>query len=285
MPKWTTAQVGDLSGRTIVITGATSGIGLVTTRELARAGARVVLAVRDLDKGYRVAAEMAGDIEVRQLDVASPPSVRRFAAGWSGDIDVLINNAGIMDIPLTRTVEGLELQTATNYLGPFLLTNLLLPFVTDRVVSVTSQLHRLGTVDLDDLNWMTRPYKAMAAYQASKLELVLFSLELQRRLNEEGTTVRSVLSHPGIAKTNLVTHSPSNAIMKLGFLLNDAEHGALSTLFAATQHVAGNAYVGPRGLGSIKGHPRVRKPSIRGLDTELAARLWATTAQLIESHS
>jgi NAD(P)-dependent dehydrogenase (short-subunit alcohol dehydrogenase family) len=285
MAKWTTAEVGDLSGRTIVITGASSGIGLVTARELARAGARVVLAVRNPDKGQRVAAEIAGETEVRQLDVASPSSVRRFATCWSGDIDVLINNAGIMDIPLTRTVEGLELQTATNYFGPFLLTNLLLPFVTDRVVSVTSQLHRMGTVDLDDLNWVTRPYKAMAAYQASKLELVLFSLELQRRLNEEPATVRSVLAHPGIANTNLVAHSPSNAIMKLGFLLNDAEHGALPTLFAATQEVAGNAYVGPRGLGSIKGHPKVRKPSTRGLDTDLAARLWAATTQLIESHS
>jgi NAD(P)-dependent dehydrogenase (short-subunit alcohol dehydrogenase family) len=278
MTRWTAADLPGMSGTTVVVTGATSGIGLVTARELARVGARVVLAVRDVAKGAAVRQSMAGNVEVRELDVSDLGSVRAFAADWTGPLDVLVNNAGVMDIPLTRTGDGLDTQTATNSFGPFLLTNLLLPQITDRIVWVTSQLHRMGHLHTDDLNWEARPYKPMDAYSDSKLQVVLFSLELQRRLDEAGSTVRSVLAHPGIATTSLTAHSSSNAINRFSFLLNDAERGALPTLFAATQSVAGNAYVGPDGLGSIKGYPKVRKPSRAGQDRSAASILWAAAA-------
>jgi NAD(P)-dependent dehydrogenase (short-subunit alcohol dehydrogenase family) len=278
MAKWTAADLPNMSGKTVVVTGATSGIGLITARELARVGARVVLAVRDVAKGATVQAAMAGDVEVRQLDVSDLASVRAFAAGWTGPLDILINNAGVMDIPLSRTSDGLDTQTATNSFGPFMLTSLLLPNVTDRIVWVTSQLHRMGDLNTADLNWETRRYPPMNAYSDSKLQLVLFSLELQRRLDASDSPVRSVLAHPGIATTTLSAHSASNAINRFSFLLNDPEHGALPTLFAATQDVAGNAYVGPNGFGSIKGYPKVRRPAKAGLDSAAASTLWAVAS-------
>lgn len=278
MSKWTTADMPSITGKTVVVTGASSGIGLIAAREFAAAGAKVVLAVRNPEKGREVAAGMVGDIEVRRLDVSDLVSIRAFVETWTGSLDVLVNNAGVMDIPLTRSRDGLEVQTATNSFGPFLLTNLLLPHITDRVVWVTSQLHRMGHLNLADLNWESRTYKPMDAYNDSKLQVVLFSLELQRRLTAAGSSVRSVLAHPGIATTTLAAHSSSNAINRFSFLLNDPEHGALPTLFAATQDVHGNAYVGPSGFGSIKGNPKVRKPSNAGLDAEAASTLWSAVS-------
>jgi NAD(P)-dependent dehydrogenase (short-subunit alcohol dehydrogenase family) len=281
MTKWSAADLPDMSGRTVVITGASGGIGLITARELARVGAKVVLAVRTVSRGRTAADLIPGRTEVRQLDVSDLGSVRRFAAEWTGGIDVLINNAGIMDVPLTRTADGFESQMATNYLGPFALTNLLLPHITDRVVSVSSQLHRMGSPQLEDLNGQNRPYKAMDAYNDSKLNLVLFSTELQRRLTASGSPVRSVVAHPGIAATNLARHSAAGKVTSaLRFLFNDAEHGALPSLFAATQDIPGNSYVGPSGFGSLKGHPRIRRPAAAGLDTATASRLWTLTARL-----
>lgn len=278
MAKWTTADMPAMTGKTVVVTGASSGIGLITAREFANAGAHVIIAVRNIQKGQNAARTMTGDVEVRLLDVSDLTSVRDFATEWTGHLDILVNNAGIIDIPLTRTKDHLDLQTATNSFGPFLLTNLLLPHITDRVVWVTSQLHRMGRLNIDDINWDTRPYKPMDAYNDSKLQVILFSLELQRRLTAAGSTVRSVLAHPGIATTALAAHSSSNAINRFSFFLNDPEHGALPTLFAATQNVSGNAYVGPNGPGSIKGNPKVRKPSRAGLDGASAKKLWDTVS-------
>ncbi|MDH6120858.1 NAD(P)-dependent dehydrogenase (short-subunit alcohol dehydrogenase family) [Kitasatospora sp. GAS204A] len=280
MSKWTAAELPDLSGRTVIVTGASSGIGLVTARELARVGARVVLAVRDVAKGEAASAGITGRTEVRRLDVSSLESVRAFATEWTGEVDVLVNNAGVMDVPLSRTADGLDLQTATNYFGPFALTNLLLPRITDRVVHVASQLHRMGHARPEDLNWERRPYKPMDAYSDSKLDLLLFSLELQRRLTEAGSPVRSMVAHPGIATTSLASRSAANRINKFRFFLNDPEHGALPTLFAATQDLPGNSYIGPDGPGGIKGHPKVGRPSRAARDTEAAGRLWAATALL-----
>ncbi len=161
-----------------------------------------------------------------------------------------------------------------------MLTNLLADRITDRVVSVTSQLHRRGRLDLRDLDWRTRAYNPMQAYCDSKLAITLFSLELERRLTAAGSPIRSVLAHPGIATTTLAAHSPASRINSLRFLLNDSEHGALPTLYAATQEVPGNAYVGPDGLGSVKGYPIVRRPGKRGLDAEVARQLWEATAAL-----
>ena len=278
MAKWTTAEMPAMTGKTVVVTGGSSGIGLIAAREFATAGAHVIVAVRNIQKGQNAARTMSGDVEVRLLDVSDLTSVRDFATEWAGHLDILVNNAGIMDVPLTRTTDHLDLQTATNSFGPFLLTNLLLPHVTDRVVWVTSQLHRMGHLNIDDINWETRPYKPMDAYNDSKLQVILFSLELQRQLTAAGSKVRSVLAHPGIATTALAVHSSSNAINRFSFFLNDPEHGALPTLFAATQNVSGNAYVGPNGPGSIKGHPKVRKPSRAGLDGASAKKLWGVVS-------
>jgi NAD(P)-dependent dehydrogenase (short-subunit alcohol dehydrogenase family) len=280
MPKWTSADLPRMDGRTVVITGAGSGIGLIAARELARVGARVVAAVRDPAKARPALADVAGSVEIRRLDVSDLGSIRAFVDATEGAVDVLVNNAGVMDIPAQRTADGLDLQTATNYFGPFVLTNLLADRITDRVVSVTSQLHRMARLDLADLDWRTRAYNPMQAYRDSKLEVVLFSLELQRRLTAAGRPVRSVLAHPGIATTALAAHSSANRINRLRFLLNDPEHGALPTLYAATEDVPGNAYVGPDGLGSVRGYPIVRRPGKRGLDTETASRLWAATVAL-----
>ncbi len=285
--KWTAAQLPDLTGKTFVITGATGGVGLVATRELARAGADVVMAVRDPAKGARVADTFEHGrerIDVRRLDVASLESVRAFADSWSGPVDVLVNNAGVMMVPYATTHEGLESQTATNYFGPFALTNAMLPHLTDRVVHVASQLHRLGAVRPDDLNWQKRRYNPWNAYCDSKLDLLLFSYELQRRLGAVGSRVRSVVAHPGIARTNLVSHVGGVAGWLNGLaqpLLNDAEHGGLPTLFAATQEVDGNAYVGPDGIASVRGYPKVRKASRAAREPGSAAALWDATLRIV----
>ncbi|MFD9741727.1 oxidoreductase [Umezawaea sp. NPDC059074] len=274
--KWTNDDIPDQSGRTVVVTGASSGIGLITARELAKAGARVVLAVRDTAKGRKVAAAMPGRTEVRELDVSRLASVRAFAEAWTGPIDVLVNNAGIMDVPESRTEDGFELQTATNFLGPFALTNALLPHVVERVVTVSSQLHRFGRPVLADLTWATRKYDATRAYADSKLADLLFALELQRRLAAAGSPVRSVVAHPGIATTNLAARPDGSPapITRLSFILNDAERGALPTLFAATTDVPGGSYVGPDGIGGIKGFPALGTPSKRARDPKLARELW-----------
>jgi NAD(P)-dependent dehydrogenase (short-subunit alcohol dehydrogenase family) len=283
--RWTAVDLPDQAGRTVIVTGATSGLGLVTARELARVGARVVLAVRNPAKGERAAASMAGHAEVRRLDVADLASVRNFAAQWTGPADVLINNAGIMRVPLSRTHDGFELQIGTNHLGPFALANLLLPHITSRVVTVSSQLHRRGRLDLADLNWQRRPYRSLQAYCDSKLANLLFTLELQRRLAEAGSGVQAVAAHPGIATTNLSGHI-GGVRGKLGrafkHLFNDAERGALATLYAATQDVPGACYVGPDGPAHLRGYPEIGIPSKRARDQDLARRLWDLSARLTQ---
>jgi NAD(P)-dependent dehydrogenase (short-subunit alcohol dehydrogenase family) len=217
------------------------------------------------------------------LDVSNLESVRAFARAWSGGIDILINNAGIMQVPLAYTADGLELQAATNFFGPFALTNLLLPYVTDRVITISSQLHRRGHLHTDDLNWKTRKYNETAAYCDSKLDVTLFALELQRRLAASGSRVRSLVAHPGIATTNLVSHVggfPGFMNRAMRFMVNDAERGALPTLYAASQDIPGGSYVGPDGAGGIKGYPEIGKPSRAASDTEAARALWAAAAEL-----
>ncbi len=282
MSRWTLSDLPDQTGRTVIVTGASSGLGLIVARDLAAAGAHVVLAVRDVAKGRDVAAQLRGRTEVRELDVADLASVRRFADAWTDPIDVLVNNAGIMEVPFARTVDGFESQFATNYLGPFVLTGLLLPHITDRVVTVSSQLHRMGKIHLDDLNSTTRAYKPSAAYNDSKLADVLFASELQRRLVAAGSGVRSVVAHPGIASTNLARHAASGRVTHaLRLLFNDPATGALSILYAATQDIPGNSYIGPRGVAGMKGHPAVGEAPSAARDVDTAAQLWAATETLL----
>ncbi|MUK03211.1 SDR family NAD(P)-dependent oxidoreductase [Vibrio cholerae] len=284
--KWTTADLPDLTGKTMIVTGATAGLGEVTTRELARAGAHVIMAVRNEQKAanlVRGIGRTKGRIEIRRLDVADLESVRQFGRNWSGPIDVLINNAGIMQVPLAHTREGIELQMATNYIGAFALTSTLLPHITDRVVSLSSQLHRTGHVRLDDLDWKTRKYDDLAAYADSKLAVVLFASELQRRLEAANSSVRSIAAHPGIARTTLASHAGglTGRINYLGPLLNTVEQGALPTLYSATQDVPGGSYVGPNGLASIKGYPKIRRPSRTAQDVNVASDLWKKTNTIV----
>ncbi|MFX0574315.1 oxidoreductase [Nocardia nepalensis] len=282
--KWTSANLPRFDGRTVVVTGANSGIGLVTARELARVGARVVLAVRDVARGEEAAKSIAGRTEVRELDLADLASVRGFAADWSGDIDVLVNNAGIMMVPAGRTKDGFERQFGTNHLGHFALTNLLLPHITDRVVTVSSQAHRRGAIDLADLNWETRTYNTAAAYGQSKLANLLFTLELQRRFTETGSR-RALSAHPGWAATNLQSHSGNrilHEVMQVGnrLLAQDATFGALPTLFAASQDLAPGSYVGPDSWFEFRGHPKLVDRTATAKDADLAAALWTKSEEL-----
>jgi NAD(P)-dependent dehydrogenase (short-subunit alcohol dehydrogenase family) len=282
---WTAADLPDLTGRTFLVTGATSGLGRVTAHELARAGARVVLAVRDTARGEQVAAAMPGATEVRALDLGDLGSVRAFADAWEGNLDVLVNNAGVMAVPERRTADGFELQIGTNHLGPFALTNLLLPHVTERVVTVSSGAHRMGRIRLDDLNWEHGRYHRWAAYGQSKLANLLFTLELQRRLTEAGSPIRAVAAHPGYAATNLQSRTENlvqNAAMAIlnRVVAQSDEMGALPTLFAATQDVPGGAYVGPDGIGEQRGHPKLVGRSGAASDAETARRLWELSERL-----
>ncbi len=283
--RWTAADLPDLTGRTAVVTGANSGIGRVTALELARAGAAVTLAVRDESKGRAAAEGMVGDVTVRRLDLADLASVRAFAEATDGPVDLLIDNAGVMATSERRTADGFELQIGTNHLGHFALTNLLLPRITDRVVVVSSGLHRNGRIDLDDLNGEHRRYRPWAAYSQSKLANLLFVLELERRLTAAGSAVRAVAAHPGYAATDLQrrTGSPiANVAGALGnrLVAQSAAMGALPTLYAATQDVAGGTYIGPDGFQHLRGHPAVDTPAPRALDAGTARRLWDLSEQL-----
>ena len=202
MTSWTAADLPSFAGRTAIVTGANSGLGEVTARELARVGAQVILAVRNTGKGEAAAREMTGDVEVRRLDLQDLASVRQFADGVDS-VDVLVNNAGIMAVPHAVTADGFESQIGTNHLGHFALTNLLLPKVTERVVTVSSLLHWMGYISLRDLNWTSRPYSAWLAYGQSKLANLLFTSELQRRLEAARSPLRAVAAHPGYSHTNL----------------------------------------------------------------------------------
>src|SRR6202050_4979893 len=229
-----TPQLPDMTGRDVIVTGANSGIGRAAASAFAGAGAHVVLAVRDTDKGRAAAAGMPGETEVRQLDLASLASVRELAAAWDGELDLLINNAGVMAPPLGRTADGFELQFGTNHLGHFALTNLLLEHVTGRVVTVSSGAHRMGSIDLDDLNWERKRYSAWRAYGQSKLANLLFTSELQRRVDAAGSLLRALAAHPGYSHTNLqgqTGRKVGDALMSVGNrLATDANFGARQTL-------------------------------------------------------
>ena len=283
--RWTSADLPTQDGRTVIVTGANSGIGLPTAQAFAEAGARVVLAVRDMAKGEAAAGSIPGACEVRKLDLADLTSVRAFANGWRGEVDVLINNAGVMRTPERRTVDGFELQIGTNHLGHFALTNLLLPQITDRVVTVASGAHRGGRISLDDLNWERRSYNRWAAYQQSKLANLLFTLELQRRLTAAGSRVRALAAHPGYTATNLQFHSERGLEDRLSAIGNrlfaqSDEAGARPTLFAASQDLPGASYVGPDGLGEHRGYPRLVGRTAAASDVEMAKRLWTLSEKL-----
>jgi len=284
MSSWTPAEMADQSGRTFVVTGANSGIGLAAARALAASGARVVLAVRDTAKGEAAATGLSGDAEVRALDLADLASVRAFTEGLDGNIDVLVNNAGVMATPHRTTADGFELQLGTNHLGHFALTGLLLPRIQDRVVTISSSGHRIGRINFDDLQ-SERSYHRWPAYGQSKLANLLFMYQLQRLLDAAGSSVRSVASHPGYAATNLQSHTEStqDRIMALGnrILAQSDEQGAWPTLYAATTpDLPGGSYVGPDGFLEQRGNPKVVGSSAAARNEDTAQRLWEVSQEL-----
>ncbi len=282
---WTATDLPSFAGRRVIVTGANSGLGLVTARELARAGAQVVLACRNTGKGNGAAATMTGDVEVRRLDLQDLASVRDFADSISA-VDVLVNNAGIMAVPYALTRDGFESQIGTNHLGHFALTNLLLPKISDRVVTVSSAMHLLGAVSLKDLNWKARPYSAWLAYGQSKLANLLFTGELQRRLTAAGSTVRAHAAHPGYSATNLQGHTGNPIGTPLWLAANklagtSAEYGANPTLYAASQELPPNSFIGPKYLARGPIGPVGRSPLARNDKT--ARELWLLSEELTET--
>jgi len=296
-PKWSAEQTPDQKGRTAIVTGANSGLGLIVARELARAGARVIMTSRDAEKGAKAlatikAAHPAANVEVAPLDLANLASVRAFAQRIldnHDELDILVNNAGVMAAPYSRTVDGFELQFGTNHLGHFALTGLLLPAfkqrVGTRVVTVASNNHKAGSMRLEDLQGELR-YSRWGAYAQSKLANLLFMCELDRRLKAAGLPMISVAAHPGYSATNLQLSGPplqERLFLRLAnrFIAQSAEIGALPILYAATYpDVPGGSYVGPDGPAEMRGYPTLVQPTNKAKDAEVAKRLWQISEKL-----
>nr|WP_296767927.1 oxidoreductase [Rhodococcus sp. (in: high G+C Gram-positive bacteria)] len=281
---WTSADITDQTGRRFIVTGANSGLGEVTARALGAAGADVVLACRDTTKGDAVARSIGPRAHVRWLDLADLESVRAFAHTVDS-VDVLINNAGVMAVPFRHTADGFEMQFGTNHLGHFALTGLLYEKITDRVVTMSSGLHQIGRIHLDDLNYERRRYRRWAAYGQSKLANLMFALELDRRLAAAHSGVKSVAAHPGYATTNLQgrTESFQDSLMSVGgrFVAQTAEMGALPELYAATSpEVTGGLYIGPDGRSELRGYPTIVGPNGRARDRAVASALWDKSERL-----
>ncbi|WP_319944786.1 oxidoreductase [Nocardia macrotermitis] len=283
MSEWDIADIPDQSGRTFIVTGANGGLGEVTARALAGAGARVIMACRNEVKARAVADSIGERAQVRRLDLADLDSVREFADAV-GPADVLINNAGVMALPLTHTAQGFEMQFGTNHLGHFALTGLLLDKISDRIVTVSSGAHLIGRINLADPNWEHRRYNRWQAYGQAKLANLMFARELQRRLTLHGSDKLSVSAHPGYAATDLMFHTDSlvHLIMPLGnrILAQSAEMGALPSLYAATADVEPGGFYGPNRLGGMRGHPGPSGSSAASKDEVTARRLWDLSEQL-----
>ncbi|MFC6080650.1 oxidoreductase [Sphaerisporangium aureirubrum] len=292
---WTADRMADQKGRTFVVTGATSGLGLVTARELAAHGGRVLLAVRDAARGEQVASSLRGaypgaEVEVRQVDLLDPKSIRRAAQriGEEESVDVLVNNAGISMVEHSVTAQGAERHLAANHLGHFALTALLEPALrrspAPRVVTVTSYMHEKGELDLDDVAW-SQKYTPLAAYSASKLANAVFGVELARRERSSSPPITSVLAHPGYSNTPMQSKGTgiTGVAMRIAGKLfaQTPEMGALPQLYAATEPgLTAGSYIGPDGRGGRSGYPTLGQVSAAAQDPELGRRLWDRSQQL-----
>jgi NAD(P)-dependent dehydrogenase (short-subunit alcohol dehydrogenase family) len=299
--KWTTAQIPDQSGRTAIVTGANSGLGLASARELARHGAHVVLACRNMEKGAQAMCEIeasapGAQLELAPLDLGELASVASFAERFRSEhesLDLLLNNAGVMAPPRRETADGFELQFGTNLLGHFALTARLIEEMEGRadarVVTLSSNAHKLGRINFDDLQSAGR-YTRWGAYGQSKLADLMFALELDRRLRAANSTVKSIAAHPGYAATNLqfaAAPALDRLVMRLSnlTLAQSADMGALPSLYAATYpDLEGGSYVGPDGIGEFRGHPRLVSPNRAARDQRVAAHLWAVSEELTGIH-
>jgi NAD(P)-dependent dehydrogenase (short-subunit alcohol dehydrogenase family) len=278
MSKWTPADIPDLQGQKVVVTGANTGIGFPTALELARAGADVVLACRDPQRASAAVArigehEISGSARAAPLNLASLASVRAFTEHVD-DVDILINNAGVMMPPASKTEDGFELQWGTNVVGHFALTAALMPRIRDggRVVHVSSIAHRSGRIDLDNMQ-LESPYKPFREYGQSKLGNLMFSIEMNRRLRAAGRDMTSIAAHPGISATELFRASKWGRALVNPFL-QPAHMGALPTLHAAVANVPGGAYIGPSGIRELRGYPAAAEVRGHARDPKMATQLW-----------
>ena len=290
--RWSVTDIPDQSGRTFVVTGSNSGIGLATTAALTDKGATVVMACRNTEKAEAARESLpAGSREraqVRRLDLADLDSVEEFVAGTAHPVDVLINNAGLMNIPPARTAQGHEMQFGVNVLGHHALVQGLRPRLTDRVVWLGSLAHLRGELDPDDLSMDRRGYRPLGAYADSKLGCIMLAYEWQRRFAAEGSTVKSVAAHPGYTATELMRHSGkplADRFFELGNSISWAglapDMGALSVLYAATvPDIDGGAFVGPDRLAGLRGHPRIARSSRRSHDRATASALWQRCTEM-----
>ncbi|GAB2444312.1 oxidoreductase [Nocardia tengchongensis] len=284
---WKPSDVRDQTGRTFVITGANGGLGEQTTKVLAGKGATVIMACRNAAKAQAVADRIEGDVRVASLDLASLDSVRAFAEN-TGEFDVLINNAGLMNIPFSRTEDGFETQWGVNHLGHFALTGLLLDKIGDRVVSLASIAHKqTPKLWIDDLNYEHRRYQRNLAYAQAKLSNLMFARELQHRLAAAGSTKRSYVVHPGVSATDLFAHTetPLDKISKpfIRIVGQSPFHAAYSSIFAATETDADpNTYWGPTRFFGSQGPVEASPSSKISRDPELQRRLWEESERLTE---
>lgn len=299
--KWTIEKMGNLNGKVVIVTGANSGLGYYTTLAFARKGAEVIMAVRNLEKGKSAAKNIKAsmnraDLKLMQLDLADLDSVKSFADNFKKEykkLNILVNNAGLMALPESRTKQGFEMQFGVNHLGHFALTLLLADMLTktenSRIVTVSSLAHKIGRINFSDLNWNSS-YKKWAAYGQSKLANLLFTEELQRRLKESGKSSIAVSAHPGYAATNLQTKGAIMEGSKINKWFNEmankifaqsAEMGALPTLYAAVDpELNGAEFIGPDRLGGLKGNPTIAKVNGNKLDPEVARKLWEVSEEL-----
>ena len=289
---WTTNNIPDQTGKVVIITGANSGLGLEATRALAEKGAHVVMACRDTNKGWAAMAPIldanpAAALEVMPLNLADLNSVRAFTEAFSNKhdrLDILMNNAGVMALPKRwETADGFEMQFGTNHLGHFALTSLLLDHLlstpSSRVVTVSSNAHKIGRIQFDNLN-AEKSYSQWGAYGQSKLANLLFAYELQRRFDESDVDTISVAAHPGYAATNLQRSSTVSKLMNR-FVAQDQAMGALPQLRAATAaDMRGGDYYGPDRFFEQRGHPVKVQSNSASHDEELARRLWSVSEKL-----
>lgn len=288
MSRWTEADIPDQTGRTVLVTGANSGLGLRTAQVLAARGAHVIMGCRSVQRGETARRSVRGSAEVLELDLADLSSVRS-AAEKVQALDVLVNNAGIMAVPNGRTVDGFERQFGTNHLGHAALTWLLLPALRQRpgarVVTVASLAHQYGHIDFADPNFDRRPYSLRASYGQSKLANILFARELERRSPD----VTSIAAHPGLTVTELTNNmadAHKSVVLRVGGKIShlfsqSVEMGALPQLYAATSPEArGGEYYGPDGFSGFRGHPTVARTTAAARDELAANRLWELTIKL-----
>ena len=279
---WSPTRLGNLSGKRIIVTGATNGVGLATARALARAGAHVIMAVRNLELGAQRATEIGGDTSVVKLDLADQSSVRAFPGQFDGDVDILINNAGLVAPSRSDTVDGFELTIGTNFLGPFALTNLLFNRVGSQIIIVGSDAHKSATIAFDDPHLRSRRWSSFPAYARSKLAVMLWGLELDRRLRAAGSPVTSQLTHPGWVASNLsnvsdtrvmsALHAAAQSLAKA--IGNDIDAGAAPSLYCISEPIPPGSYVGIDGRFGFKGGPTLSGRAPIACDYEAARRLW-----------